>query len=143
MITFELGIDGLLLEMRMFDYVLNVCAFYWWSNSTKGLYKWSWGTPFRWVLGNKPVLLTILQLRDSVTKFRKVVGEVLIVTSTWPQLDGLPHLETFTWQIWPQLTGLPYLADQATRQSGYPTYLSCKRDQDVIKYNTDRRITPL
>ena len=27
MITFELGIDGLPLEMRMFDYVLNVCAF--------------------------------------------------------------------------------------------------------------------
>ena len=60
---------------------------------------------------------------------------------TRPQLGGLPHLDTFTWQIVTRLTGLPYLADLATRLGGSP-HLSCKRDHDKIRNYMDRRVTP-
>ena len=56
-------------------------------------------------------------------------------------LGGLPHLETFTWQIWPPLRRLPGLADRATYLSWSP-HLSCKRDHIKMRDYVDRRVTP-
>ena len=55
-------------------------------------------------------------------------------------LGGLPHLETFTWQIWPPLRRLPGLADRATYLSWSP-HLSCKCDHIKMRDYMDRRVT--
>ena len=58
----------------------------------------------------------------------------------WPRLGGLPHLETFTWQI---VTP----ADRVTLpgRPGNPprrvNHLSCKRDWNKIRNYMDRRVT--
>ena len=54
-----------------------------------------------------------------------------------PRLGGLPHLDTFTWQIVTSADRVTRtLADRETRLGGSP-HLSCKRDQ-----NMDKRVTP-
>ena len=60
---------------------------------------------------------------------------------TRPRVGGLPHLETFTWQIVTPADQVTYLADRETRLGGSP-HLSCKRDQDNIRNSMDRRVTP-
>ena len=57
------------------------------------------------------------------TKFQNIhVSLLSFLPWTRPQLSGLPHLDTFTWQIVTQLTELPCLADRVTRLRGSPTY---------------------
>ena len=65
----------------------------------------------------------------------------LDVSRIRPRVGGLPHLDTFTWQIWPRLGGLPGLAHRATRLGG-SFHLSCKRNQIKMRGYMDRRVTP-
>ena len=58
-----------------------------------------------------------------------------------PQLGGLPHLETFTWQIVTLAYRVTLSGRPGTRFGGLP-HLSCKRDQDKMRDYMERRVTP-
>ena len=63
------------------------------------------------------------------------------VTWTRPQLGGLSHFESFTWQNATPAERVTDLADRATRLGGLP-HLSYKHDQIKMRDYMERRVTP-
>ena len=58
-----------------------------------------------------------------------------------PGQAGYPTLTRLHGKLSPRLRGLPYVADRATCLGGSP-HLPCKRDQNKIRNNMDRSVTP-
>ena len=58
-----------------------------------------------------------------------------------PRLGGLPHLDTFTWQIVAPADRVTLLGRPGNPPRRSP-HLSCKRDQSKIRNYMDRWVTP-